>query len=1161
MANWTVEQKAAIELRDSDILVSAAAGSGKTAVLVERITQMLIKGESDVDRLLIVTYTNAAAGEMRSRIESALSEAIEKNPAEGRHLNNQIKMLNRASIKTFHAFCLDVIRSHFLKVDLDPSFKMIRDSERLILMEQALDETMEAAYESMNETFENLVESYTDNRDDQKLRQMINQLYGFSMSQPYPEKWLETQPDVYSDENHPLRGTWQKFMLSTFSEWIEGALDLIDKGLDLCNQPGGPLPYVKTLNEDKEQFVKLMEATDIGLEALEKTLAETKLGRIASIKKADKEAFDENLIVEVKDVIRNKMLKKQILEKIQKIFDYKSTRMYFDELSELSDRIEYLIRLVLEFSTRFTQLKKEKNVLDFNDLEHYAVKILEDPTVCNVFREKFNFIFVDEYQDASAIQETIIKRICRPGNLFMVGDVKQSIYKFRLADPELFLEKYKSFAVFDEDTKTSSSQPKQLRVDLKNNFRTRTDILDQVNSIFEIIMSEKLGDVTYDQHAKLYGLMPFEPSTHPYVEMNLLTKKPLEEESDATDSVSELKTEEMEARAIATKIKSLIGSRVYFPKSGEFRSCTYKDIVILLRSSKSWIPTFEEVFNEMGIPFYADSQSGYFDTLEIKLIVELLRIIDNPYQDLSLLTVLRSPIVGLNLEDLVALKLSDQESRLYFDKLKKLPTDASSLSRKIQSFLTRLEDWRRKASYLPLDELIWYVVKSSDFYSIISAMPGGVSRQANVKLLIDRANDLKNSKLFSLSHFVTFIDQMGKTSGDMGVANSIGEDEDVVRLMSIHKSKGLEFPIVIIGGLGKKFNLMDTYGDMVPHKQLGIGFSYVNPTLRIKSKTFPQHVIKEAMRRETLSEEMRVLYVGLTRPVDRLILFGTVNDYSSKELLWNSKVDTFMLTNANTYLDWLMPSILNYTDIQTNIVSEVGLMESTLEVSSKGDNRVDFLRKAAAKSMDHVAPQIKERLSFVYPGVTSDFKPLKVSVTELKNKERKHLPDLIEAPEFLRKDKPLTGADKGTAMHKILEKINFHTQYSKEKLSEMVRNSKILTNEEKESIDYEKILSFLNSNLGIRLSKSKSVHKETPFVVIEDGQLVQGIIDLFFEEEDGYVLIDYKTDFVGRSSLDEVSGRYKEQLAYYRTAIEKITGRKVKETYLYFFDVNCFHQL
>lgn len=1161
MANWTVEQKAAIELRDSDILVSAAAGSGKTAVLVERITQMLINGESDVDRLLIVTYTNAAAGEMRSRIEAALSDAIEKNPENGKLLNNQIKMLNRASIKTFHAFCLDVIRGHFLKIDIDPSFKMIRDSERLILMEQALDETMEAAYESKNKIFESLVESYTDNRDDQKLRNMIKQLYGFSMSQAYPEKWLETQPDVYSDSTHPLRDIWKINMLNTFAEWFEGALDLIDKGVDICHQPGGPLPYAITLAEDKQKFEKLLEASTIGLEALEKTVLETKLGRIATIKKADKEGIDENLITEVKDVIRNKMLKKQILERVQKIFDYKSTQVYFDELSVLSDRIRYLVMLVLEFSERFKQLKKAKNVLDFNDLEHYAVIILEDETICESFKEKFNYIFVDEYQDASAIQETIINRIRRESNLFMVGDVKQSIYKFRLADPELFLEKYKSFALFDEYDQSSTAQPEKLRIDLKNNFRTRTEVLDQVNLIFEAIMSEKLGDVNYDHRAKLYGLMPFQPSTAPYVEMNLISKKPLEGDDEIFDPVAELKTEEIEARAIASKIKSLIGTDLYFPKTGTIRPCTYKDIVILLRSSRSWIPTFEEIFNEMGIPFYADSQSGYFDTLEIKLIIELLKIIDNPYQDLPLLTVLRSPIVGLQLDELVDLKLSTTESKLYFDKLKNCQFGNSVLGDKINRFMSLLDEWRKKSKYLPLDELIWHVVKSSDFYSIISAMPGGTSRQANVKLLIDRANDLKNTKLFTLSHFVTFIEQMEKSSGDMGVASSIGEDEDVVRLMSIHKSKGLEFPVVIIGGLGKKFNLMDTYGDMVPHKNLGVGFSYVDPELRVKSKTFPQHVIKEAMRRETLSEEMRVLYVGLTRPVDRLFLFGTVNDYNTKAMLWQSKIDTFILTNAGTYLDWLMPAVLNHTDIKTNIFSELGMLETELKTSLESDDRFKTLSDAVNRDIESISTEILNRLTFSLKEGEQAFKPLKVSVTDLKNKDVALLPDLIDVPEFLKKEKPLTGADKGTAMHKILEKLDFKAEYTLESLMHIVNTSQVLTEEEKQTIDYKKILSFLSSNLGIRLTNSIKLYKETPFVVLENGQLVQGIIDLFFEEDDGYVLIDYKTDYVGKSSLNQLSEKYRDQLSYYRIAIEKITGRPVKETYLYFFDIDRFHQL
>ncbi len=1184
MANWTLEQRAAIDLRNTNILVSAAAGSGKTAVLVERITRLILNKETQVDRMLVVTYTNAAAGEMRSRIEEALAEAIETHEADGVALHEQIKLLNRANIKTFHAFCLDIIRNHFQSVDLDPNFKLIRDTDRLILIEQALDEVLEGSYEVPTQEFEDLVEAFSGNRNDEKLRLMIKQLYGFILSQPYPVKWLEYQMDAYANPGHPLRVLWEKILLDQISDKIEGAIQLLQKASELCHEPGGPEPYIPTFFSDIQMFEKLAESAGIGLKALGMTMAGSKFDRIASIKKNERELYDEALIIEVKDVIRDKMVKKQIFESMKKFFDYKEVDRYEAEMPALSEMLKELCRLTLAFEERYSQLKRSKNLMDFNDLEHFAIKILEDPRICEVYRDKLDYIFVDEYQDSSAIQETIVNRIKRKNNLFMVGDVKQSIYKFRLADPELFIEKYKTYTQFDdliEDIDDSNQAIERLnmklaqeaseqfvRIDLKNNFRTRTDILDQVNTVFEQIMSEKLGDVAYDHTAKLYGKMHFEETGGPYVEVNILSKKRLDDEPEE-DAETELRTDELEARAIAGRIKTMIGTTLYFPKEKVPRGCRYKDIVVLLRSSKSWTPTFEHVFMEEGVPLYADSQTGYFDALEIKMLVELLKIIDNPLQDLPLLTVLRSPVVGLNVEEIANLKILTSGTQFYYYKCKKVVEDSSiefKSKERLERFLGQLEDWREKTRYLPLDEMIWDVMQTSGYYNYVIAMPGGVARQANLKLLVDRATDLKNSRLFTLSHFITFINQMTSTSGDMGVASSIGEEEDVVRLMSIHKSKGLEFPVVIISGLGRKFNMMDTYGDLILHKNLGVGLSHVDLDLRVKSKSLPQFVLKEEMKRETLSEEMRVLYVGLTRAVDRMILFATVNDLNTKSSAWERDINYYGLYSSGGFVDWLMPAFGTGGAVSINTASEYNLVQTERQVEQDQIKRYEFWEKIKATNPGklEVDEAIETRLSYELPRIDKNFKPLKVSVSEKKramDDSVYNVPALSAVPEFMKSEQPLTPMEKGTATHKVLERIDLRAEHSLETIAveiERLREAHVLSEKECEHLDPQKILSFLNTEMGIRLRQSSNIHKERPFVLMDDEQLVQGVIDLYFEEDDGYVLVDYKTDHVGKKSLSELSAKYGIQLQYYKKAIETLSSKHVKEMHLYYFDVDQF---
>lgn len=1207
MAKWTFEQEAAIKIRNANLLISAAAGSGKTAVLVERITQLIINREAEIHRMLIVTYTNAAASEMRGRIESALSKAIEERDEDAVYLNDQIKLLNRASIKTFHAFCLDVIRNHFQSIDCDPSFKMLSEPERDIMMRQAVELVLEKHFEGADPEFLSFVEAYSGNRNDEKLVNLIFQVFGFIQSQPKPMRWLESHKAVYGDENHEKRLAWMEILKQSFIEKLEGALDLLEYAIELCASPGAPEVYIKTLESDIRGIQSIIDAaTDLA--SFAKAIETFKFDKIVTIKKDEKALYDEKIIEEVKEAIRNKAVKAQVFDPIKKFFSYKSIDRFNRELIELSPMIDILYQLTEDFSNQFKALKKKKNVLDFNDLEHYAIDILEDDAIAHSFAEKFDYIFVDEYQDSSGIQEHIVQKISKTNNIFMVGDVKQSIYKFRLADPELFIGKYKSYTKLDQLIETSVikaieegtltdyadviaevqsrvdalGEKSNLRIDLRKNFRTRGEILNSVNLLFEDIMSEKLGELNYDRDAKLYQGMTFSEAMQPFFEINLISKKSVsvdedvDESEDGDEAADEvLKTEELEATAIASAIKNRIGTMIYDPKSQAYRPCRFKDIVVLIRSSRSWTPAFEQVFMEQGIPLFADSNSGYFDALEIKWVVALMQIIDNPLQDLAVLTILRSPLVQLSIEELAELKAHSNEKEYYYFKcihFIEQEDSESSLKRKLSHFMQLVEKLRDKSRYLPLDEWIWTAISETGFYQYVSAMPGGVSRQANLKLLVERATQLKGSRVVTLSHFIEFLGKMNATQGDYGVAKVISEEDDVVRLMSIHKSKGLEFPIVMIAGLGRKFNMMDAQGDLMLHKHLGIGLTVVDVNLRTKSKTLPQFVIRDRIKIETLSEEMRVLYVGLTRPVDQLILFATLSDYEAKLKKWERKTDVLSLTSALGFIDWVMPSALKNKHIKVDVLDADSIGLSALKTESEENSLLlkwqSILAHAAEghltmELLSHednaIYKEIDQRLSYDFKGIEVSNKPVKITVSEKKRdmldeQSLTTLPKLLELPKFMKEQLPLSSAEVGTAIHAIFERIDIFMPSEDEPVKtymDALLQANILTEQQRSAIAPNVIKRFLNSELVMRLKTAITFKRETPFVLKMEDQYVQGIIDLYYEEEDGLVLIDYKSDKIPFDKEKVLKERYETQLDIYEKALNQLTQKSVKEKYIY----------
>lgn len=1142
---WTREQQAAIDIRGANLLVSAAAGSGKTAVLVERITTLLRNREADVEELLVVTYTNAAAGEMRARIERALILAGESEA----YFHGQIRKLSRAHIKTFHAFCLDVVRSHFQEIDCDPGFKIIGDAERSVLIEQALDDVLEQFYAEADPAFLELVEGYSGRRDDAKLREKIVSLFEFMYSQVSPSQWLEKHALTYRIGD----GTkWEAVLMAQFRMLLEGAVAELEVGLALCDAPGGPTPYRATLEGDILDLTALLEHCDT-LDELESAVSNFQFRRIATIKKADRAQYDEASIAQVKEHIRDKRVKKLAFAPIKDFFKYKSMTRYRKELPGIFPAIKVLCDLTEAFLNTYMALKAEKNFMDFGDLEHYTVAILENPDICAALQAQFAYIFVDEYQDASALQEHIVSKISRGHNVFMVGDVKQSIYKFRLADPEIFLEKYRTYTPLDTFLAQSpdmtldqlnahiadTAPPPNLRIDLKQNFRTRDTVLEAVNGVFERTMSERLGDIDYDAAARLYPGAAFEPARVPSVEMHVIPPFDAEEaasvseplDSDEALYAEAMQREDREAAVIAHWIEERIGTDIYDAKLKTYRPCTYRDIVVLMRSVHTWTPAFEAQFVSRDIPIFTESRTGYFDALEIRFAIAFLEAIDNPLRDIAILTVLRSPFVGVDVEGLLALKHAFPEEKTYYRRcmrcVEEAPKTIDARTReRVQGFLDHLRELQARARYSALDELIWSLLQVGDFYQVVGAMPGGNVRRRNLDRLIQNAEALKQSRVLTLSQFIEFMRSM---KVDMGSASAIGENDDVVRLMSIHKSKGLEFPVVIVAGLGRRFNLSDAYGDMVLHKHLGIGLSAVNLDLKTRSRTLGQWAIRTQLRRETLAEEMRVLYVALTRSMDQLVLFA------SRSEEWGVFLDDLALYGAQSFSDWLLPALEQCgipVDVHRDHARGIPVKASSEQLpwDDASEDSLDFEMPLLPKASARVAL------------------PSKISVTTLLSGTR--TPE-FRTPDFLKRDRELSAAEKGTALHAVMEHLDFTQTYTTARLLQRVDGlieKGWIPEAARAAIRIEDILKFLDSSLGKRLQRAQEIFKETPFVLYASGRYIQGVIDLYFKDVSGLVVVDYKSGYPQEGST------HGDQLRVYARALEAIRGERVTERYVYYFE-------
>ncbi|QUH25645.1 helicase-exonuclease AddAB subunit AddA [Serpentinicella alkaliphila] len=1191
MSNWTKDQQSAIEDRGSNLLIAAAAGSGKTAVLVERIIRLITEDKIDIDSLLIVTFTNAAAGEMRERIANAIIKELDKKNENEDHLRKQITLLNRASITTIHSFCIEVVKKHFHLIDIDPSFRIGDVTETNILKQESMEEIFEEEYKEGNQAFFDLVESYGSNRDDIQLQELIEKIYTFIQSQPKPMQWLIEKMEVFNVDNNSFgNGAWIDALKSSLEIQFFGAKDLLMEAKRICLKPNGPEGYLNAINSDIEIIHSLLSSLSKDLSHIYSELNNiefTRLGRLAK-------DVDSNLKDQAKD-LRDKS--KDIIKSITESIFARSPEEHLEDLKNSYPLMNYLCSLINNFINLYSEKKLEKGIVDFNDLEHYALRILENENVAQNYRDKFTHIFIDEYQDSNIVQETLINYIRRENNLFMVGDVKQSIYRFRLADPSLFIQKYESFSSLKGEINR--------RIDLSKNFRSREEIINGANYIFKNIMSKQLGEIDYNEDAYLYVGGQFEPSTDTAIELNIVEKNSNNTNDEIGEELEELNDIEVEAALVAKRIKNILSSEIYDHKQQKHRNIEFRDIVILMRTTQNWAHIFLETLLKENIPTYADIGTGYFESVEISIFINLLKIIDNRRQDIPLLSVMRSPIGGFTVEELVEIRLIDKRLS-YIDGIYKYieyNQENRNLKEKLLSFIEKLNSWAEMARYMKISELIWVLFSETNYYNYVAAMPGGFQRQANLRVLLDRATQFEQTSIRGLFNFIKFIEKLKMSKGDMGDAKILGENDNVVRIMSIHKSKGLEFPVVILAGTGKNFNLRDTNANVLLHKDLGIGPKYVDLNLRVYRDTIIKLSMKDKLKIESLSEEMRILYVALTRPVDKLIIFGSVKNLGKQVDKWCKPINNYLITSAKSYIDWFgmvltkHPKLDNLRSIAESHFDSYEIIDDASEwvcnVFKRSDialNRLEERIKEqklkeqlynSINSEDTVHKQIVEdRLNWNYLYNESTKIPSKLSVSEIKNSSIKDvdsmgysIPPLIIKPKFLLGKKEYTKAEKGTILHFVMQHINMEEIRNGQTIEHQIQlmiNKEIITEEEIMEIDINKITLFFNSYLGKRMLNSNKIYREVSFNMKRSAQevieglkncnenlLIQGTIDCYFEENNDLILVDYKSDEITEvNNVDAVIKRYEIQLQLYKEALERIINRKVKESYIYLFDIN-----
>ncbi len=1193
---WTKEQQAVIDNRNQNLLVSAAAGSGKTAVLTERILQLVMdrKHPVDIDKLVVVTFTRAAAAEMRERILNALQKAaddcFEKDGETFAYLQRQLSFIHNARITTIDSFCMEVVREHFVVLDIDPAFQMGEEGELTLLRADVMAQVLEEYYEAGEEDFLNFIDIYSSSRSDADVEQMITTLYQFAMSYPYPKEWvLNCVRDYESEAGNFEQTEWYGVLEKLIHSQLTTILKDIEECLTLIHESDGPWAYESAVLSDKV-FVEAVLKAD-SYEERQKLFSCYSSEALSRKKQPEADEKKKAAVKSIRDDY--KKLLKSMMEKY-----YSKTREEVEkDQNEVKKNVNVLAGLVISFMEAYSRAKREKNLVDFSDLEHFALEILVDrdeegntkpSAIATSMAEEIAYIMIDEYQDSNYVQEMILMSVSggkgSENNVFMVGDVKQSIYKFRMAKPELFLEKYDSFPTMGEG--------ENCKIILSKNFRSRKTILDVTNLVFEKIMIKELGGITYDRDSALYYGADYMGEDAP-VEVMIADTSDSEDVGELDDDVN---GKELEAEMAALRIQELIHQE--FPvrdkKTGEMRPVKYSDIVILLRSIGTYGDTFERVLKSKGIPVRCPVKKGCFDSFEVKSILEFLSIIDNPRQDIPLVAVLEN-IFRFTDEEIAKIKIAGKKSSMYENIM-----SVDEIEFGLKKFKELLHKYRRKKTYLAIYDLINEILEDTGFEYFISAFPDGAVRRTNITMLKERAAIYQKGSYSGLFHFIRYIEKNEEYEIQEETISGAGE-EHAVTIMSIHKSKGLEFPVVIAGAMGKRFNQEDASKKVVLHQTLGIGMDRYDNERGIKSSTLMKRCIAAQIIQENMAEELRVLYVAMTRAKEKLILTGN----GKMEKKWSKferlaeygRMRAFHrneILGASSFLDLLLMCLVEGEGHQGR--KNLGYVIEVKTAQELAETLVEqgVCEQQGKELLTHWNPDqiydsnlrntIASSLAYRYQNREDVLLKAKISVSELKHQfmadEEEELeekpficPDEEEdlIPEFLsesREEQQFKGTARGNAYHRVFQLLDYGRDYKEKKdvvlfLNELM-DRELLSIEERKCIRAENIFHFLQSDLGLRMKQAWSrglLRREQQFVmgipasmVKEDytGEeivLVQGIIDAYFEEDGEMCLLDYKTDAV--SDMETLKRRYQAQLLYYGYALERISGKKVKSKLIY----------
>lgn len=1172
---WTKEQEKVINLRNRSLLVSAAAGSGKTAVLVQRIISMVTDETDplDIDRLLVVTFTNAAAAEMRERVGAAIENALEQDPY-NQHLQRQLTLVHNAQITTIDSFCIRILRDHFHKIDLEPGFRIADEGELKLLREDVCEAVLEDFYQKADPEFLRFADSYSGAKNDLQIKEMILKLYNYAESYPWPKEWLETCVQQYEAANEAEleEKSWIRDFLSYLNVRVEDLITAQEKLLELTQEPDGPYMYEASIADDLRQLENLRKCEHFSQwQAAISAIDFKNIGRSGKYEGS----------VAKKDVVMSgrKRMKDQI-DKWKKTIFATMLEVQLERLTQTSKMVRMLVTLTQAFSDRFQEEKQKKNMLDFSDVEHNALRVLVDSETKELtetaleYQQQYREVMIDEYQDSNYVQETLLTAVSgvKNGNenLFMVGDVKQSIYRFRLARPELFMDKYHRF---------STEESSQQRIDLHRNFRSRREVVEAVNDIFYPLMEKNLGNVAYDAEAALYA-----GAVYPDYE-NADCCKP--ELLLVPSQESGMERREQEAAAVAGRIRELVETQ-------EIPEITYKDIVLLLRSMSGWAETYQKVFEQEGIPLIVASKTGYFSATEVQTVLSLLRVLDNPYQDIPLAAVMKSYFGKFSSEELAQIRSEYPGMPFYQCVEQMLP-----VSEKIIAFQEMLQKFRQRIPYTPIHRLLQEILDETGYRNYVAALPAGEQRRANLDMLMEKAVAYEQTSYHGLFHFIRYIDRLMKYDVDYGEAEIVSEQENAVRLMSIHKSKGLEFPVVFVCGMGKQFNEQDLNSNMIFHPEFGIGLKWFDCEKRTKANTLIHQIFAMEAKKENLGEELRVLYVALTRAKEKLILAGTCKlpeegQYSgfSRE----EKVPFSTRYDAKSYWDWVIPVLgMENPDYRYVIWDEARMQQE--EQRKLQDTALEHrtLLEALQNVSETELAQLKETFSWEYAWKEEGAHKQKVSVSELKHRameERSEsaeqtlntaqplFPDEIATPyvpRFVQEVKENAGALYGTMVHRFLECLDFAglPDFADEKQGLYFVKQQIdalcalgrMQEADAKRLNWKQLLGFLQSDTAKRMraaAEQGALEREKPFVMSvpanlvwedsrpEEDVLIQGIIDVFWEEADGIVLLDYKTDHV--DNAQELVRRYKKQLELYADALSRFSDEKpVKEILIYSF--------